>query len=132
MVIFALVGMVWTTIWYITPKVFCSINNPFSALFWTAPLILILTPILSKVFFWCRIDFKTMPYGILSRIWWWLLATSWLMLAFRTWWKMWPIAIIVESSVVFSIILSMLIWKEKINLWTAIWCGISFIWLIVT
>jgi len=112
-IFWAVVACLGSTAWYLSPKIFPS-QNPLSPLFVWAIIMVMSIPILSKIIYKTWFDITSVPTGIFLSL--STLATVGLILALNAGGKMGPIAVIIEFSLIIATIISVIFFREQLNL----------------
>ena len=108
----AVMAMLGSMTWYLAPKFFPS-ENPFSPILISGIAAILIGLIFSKIFYRTWFDTASIPLGIaLSFVW---IATIGLILAMNAGGKIGPIAVIIELSIIFAVLIASFYFREHLN-----------------
>jgi drug/metabolite transporter (DMT)-like permease len=111
-ILWALVAMVGSTIWYIGPKIFPT-HNPFTPLVIAGIGGILIGLIFSKIFYKTWFDVAAVPLGIFYAFTW--MATVGMILAINAGGKVGPVATIIELSVILATLAALFFFREHLH-----------------
>jgi drug/metabolite transporter (DMT)-like permease len=113
----ALVAMLGSVVWYVGPKIFPA-QNPFSVMFFWSLFSLVPFFILSKLFYGERVDVQGIKLGALYLL--SCFGTVGLIFSLNAGGKIGPVSVIVELSIILSVLIGVFLFQEHLNPWQII------------